>query len=455
MLRKQISIVLILAIHGLRTLVAQDSLKYTLMLRLPVFDYPENIQSNYSFPSMQQALNWSSSLYDLSFWGIHEASESIIKNRNNKKAGRIAEKGLEYVFGLAFSKYGSELPIPLGIWGHEAYHISVLGNEGYSPLNGNSLFHRWDGTVYGLTDEELSQLKQDNLSQLLYSYVAGVQYEIQSTKTNVINDFYHQRLFYKAPLYLYNAWYVYDYFHFATSAASDSAKILAPPHEDADPFLRDFAGADLTAWNYDMFSPEERFENRDEFPNGEGLNRRIGFSDLTRKGQDYLNRQKKLALINFLNPAILFINRIKVSDNFSFLPFAQYIPTHFGNCISVNIPFTLNQTNHFLALNNYNNLSKSFWGLEYGIFNLQPLKNKRIHAGTWAGIWQQPMDQSYYDEKAKTGASLGFNLDYSLSRQLSVYAKVNYKTEGWAMGNPELGSVFNFTMGLSFQTFNR
>jgi len=454
MFRKLFTIGIILVCTHLQSVVAQDSLSYTLMLRFPVFDYPENSQSNYRYPTMQQALDWSSSMYDLSYWGIHETSFWLVKNKNNTAGGEFTRKGVEYLLGLAFAKYGSELPIPLGVWGHEAYHGSVLGAAGYSPLNGNSLFHRWDGTVYGITDEELSDLKQENLSQLLYSCVAGVQYEIQSTKTNVTNDFYNKRKFYKAPLYLYNAWYVFNYFRFSTSAASDSVKILAPPHENTDPFYRDYAGADLTAWVYDMFSPEEQYTGRDGFPNGQGINRRIGFSDLTADGQDFLNKQKKLALLNFLNPAIFFINPIKIGNNFSFLPFAQYAPTHFGNSISANIPFTVKETNHMLVVNNFNNKNNKFWGFEYDIYGINLGRSKRLVIDLQAEVWQQPANQNFYDETSKTGLAVAVGAQYALTRNLAYFLKTAYKTEGLKMGNPYLKPTFSFSTGISFHTYN-
>ncbi len=454
MLRKQITIGILLAIVGLQTLTAQDSLNYTLMLHFPVFDYPENTQSNYRFPSMQQALNWSSSMYDLSYWGIHEVSSVLVKNRNNTTGGSLSQKGVEYFLGLAFARYGSELPIPLGVWAHEAFHGSVLGTEGLTPINGNSLFHRWDGTVYGITDNELFKLKQENLSQLLYSYVAGVQYEIISTKTNVTHDFFNPREFHKTPLYLYNAWYVFNYFRFSISPSSDSVKILAPPHENADPYYRDYAGADLTSWIYDMFSPEEPYTSRDFFPGGQGVNRRIGFSDLTAEGQNYLKKQKKLALINFLNPAIFFINHINIGNRFSFLPFAQYTPTHFGNNISVNIPFTTDNLGQMIALNKFSNNYKNFWGIEYGIYGLDFGSSRHLKLDVNTEIWQQPVNQGFYDKKSKAGLSFAVEAEYSITKNLAFFLNTSYKTDGWKPGNPYLESTFNFSTGISFYTFN-
>jgi hypothetical protein len=429
----------------------QEPDKYVLMMDLTLFDFQENTQPNHPYPSMVQTSEWSATFYDLSFWGIHQSATHVIKNRKNTVGGKLGQKSFEYVLGLAFSKYGSELPIPLGVWAHEAYHCAVLGATGLKPVNGNSLIHRWDGTVYGIPDEELSRLKNENPAQLLYSYVAGVQSEIHSTQTNVLTDFYNNRSFYKNALYLYNAWYVYNYFKFSTGSASDSVKILAPPHEDPDPFYRDFAGADLTAWVYDMYAPLEPYQNRDAFPNGDGVNRRIGFSDLSKDGQDFLKRQKSLSLLNLVNPSIFMINKIKVSGNLSFLFFMQYTPTHFGNEIAFYLPFKIKQTNQLFALHTYQNMQKSYLGLQYGIFEISPFHNKKILLGGSLNVWSQPENQSPFDKTGKFGGNIELQGNYNLGRGFSSRLIIGYKTDGWMIGNPYLSSKVLIKAGLAFR----
>lgn len=229
--------------------------------------------------------------------------------------------------------------------------------------------HRWDGTVYGVSDSSLSYLKSTKPEQLLYSYVAGVQYEIALNKKATLEDFYKNRTLAKNALLLYNAYYVYNYFKFSTSPFSDSVKVIAPKHENKNATERDYAGADLTAWTYDMFNPSTPFNARDSFPNGNGVNRRIGFSDLSAEAQTYLKEQKKLSLINFLNPAIFFINEFKLSRNLSFNFFAQYAPTHFGNSSAVYIPVKYKKYDFLISTHNYKSKNYTGYGLGLGFYN--------------------------------------------------------------------------------------
>ncbi|MBL7932842.1 MAG: hypothetical protein JNL60_13115, partial [Bacteroidia bacterium] len=349
----------------------QDSAIYKLRLSLPLVDLPQNYLLPYRAPSMQQSFELSNDFYELSFWGIDALGDKIFipKNKEYKKGRKVGNAIFKYGLSLVFSQYASELPIPLGVWGHEEFHRSVLGVGNISSKNGNWILNKWDGTVYGISDSVLTHLKTENPNNLLYSYVAGVQYEIALNEKTSLNDFYKKRTLNKNALLLYNAYYVYNYFKFSTSSISDSVKVLAPPHENKNPIERDYAGADLTAWVYDMFNPSLPYNSRDSFPGGYGVNRRIGFSDLSSEEQLYLKNQKKLSLLNFINPAIFFINSIKLNNNFSFNLFTQYAPTHFGNDIAVFVPMKYKKLNLLLNLHNYANKTVSGFGIGTGLYN--------------------------------------------------------------------------------------
>ncbi len=444
------SIYLVIFLFSADVLFAQDPVTYKLRLSYSFLDIPQNLKPAGKYPSMSQSVELSSNLYDLSFLGIDALGNSIIKNRNESTGGEIANRGFKYLLGFGFSYFGSGLPVSLGVFTHEEFHRSVLGINDLSSKNGNWLFNRWDGTVYGLSDEVLSGLKLNSINDLLYSYVSGVQSENYMTQVNVIEDFFHPRTFYKNPFYLYNAYYVWDYFRFSASSLSDSAKVLAPPHEDVNPVNRDFAGADLTAWIYDMFSPEAPYTDRDLFPDGEGVNRRIGFSDLTTEGQDYLKKQKQLSLLNFINPAIFLLNRIKINQDFSFLAFIQYNPVHFGNDIGLFIPFQVKSINQLIAIHSYSNKDKKFPGFQYGIYNISPFLNKKMEIGGTLSLWSQPVHQGFFDQSGRFGGAIEMISDYDIGRGLSVNLTAGYKTVGWMIGNPYIDQKAGFRVGIKY-----
>ena len=414
------------------------------MVNFPVIDWPQNFNKKNPVPSMQQSLDWSAGMYDLSFWGLQSGMNRLI----NPTSHPVINKTSSYAAGLMFSKYGSELPVPLGVWGHEEFHRSVLSTYDVTSYNGNWLFERWDGTVFGPSDADLAQLKQDHLEGLLYSYVSGVQYETLLTKDQVMADFYSERTQYKSPLYLYNAWYVYNYFRFATSTHSDSVKVIAPDYESAVDTERDFAGADLNAWAYDMFLPNESFYNRDDFPYGSSENRRVGFHDLPEEAQQYLVRQKRLALLNFLNPSIILIPRISIGDKLDIMPFMQYNPTHFGNAISLIMPFSYSGQGYLLGVHQYGNQHVKGYGVEMGV---QQLNYQQLSLSITWKIFKQPY--SFDDRETHWGTQGKVQLGYALNDAFQLCLTTSVKSNGWVEGSPYLDRKIQSQLGIQYRLY--
>ncbi|WAC14708.1 hypothetical protein [Dyadobacter pollutisoli] len=443
------SIVLLIAFWlSIGYATAQDSARYQLRLSVPIIDLPQNKDLPYSYPSMNQALEFSADLYELSYLGIDKLGNALFKPRKKEytRGRKILNGAFKYLASLGFVKYGSELPIPLGVWAHEEFHRAVLGVNDIDSKNGNWFPHRWDGTVYGVGDQDLSILKSKDPSQLLYSYVAGVQSEILLNRKISVQDFYKKRTLAKNALILYNAWYVWDYFKFSASSQSDSVKVWVSKNENPDPKERDFAGADLTAWAYDMFSPEKPYTDRDKFPNGEGVNRRIGYSELSEEAQKYLLNQKKLSLLNFVNPAIFFINRIPLGKHSSFNFFLQYAPTHFGNNLALMLPVQYRNTDFLIGLHRFSNFKSQGYGLDLGLYNRQ--LSKRLKTDVVLHFWDQPT--SFYKDKKITGGSFQIDGRYRVAGNVSISLSVVGKTKGWEMGSPYLKSNVSSRLGLAY-----
>lgn len=434
-------------------LTAQDSAQYRLRLDVPLFDFPQNTTLPYTAPSMRQALEISHDVYEISYWGIDKLGDKIFipKTKPYTKWRKFTNATFKFGAGLAFSFYGSELPIPLGVWGHEEFHRSVLGVNKINSKNGNWILHRWDGTVYGVSDSTLNQLKRNDYNELLYSYVSGVQYEVALNEKISLQQFYKSRTLSKNSLMLYNAYYVFNYFRFSAGNLTDSVKKLAPPHENKLSHERDFAGADLTAWAYDMFYPQRAYIIRDSFPNGEGVNRRIGFSDLSPEAQAYLKEQKNLSLLNFINPSLFFINRIRINTNFAFNLFTQYAPTHFGNDIALFVPIQYKEFDVLVNLHQYTSRTNRSYGIGLGLYNFKI--TPKIESDITLNVWEQPT--MFYGSHKLVGGSLGVKLNYNFSPAFSAYISGVGKTDGWMLGNPYLKNNISAQIGLNYNLIKK
>lgn len=411
------------------------------VLNIPVLELPQNSKI---FPGMKQSLEISTSAYDIAYAGLDILSSRVLKNSENS----VWKKTLKYIAGLGFAKYASELPIPLGVWGHEEFHRSVLAVNGIKAKNGNWVFGKWNGTVYNVSDEELSKLKSQNNSALLYAYTAGIQYEVAQNQLLSIRNTYTPQSYMKKALLLYNSYYVYDYFRFATGKGSDEVKHQSKNFENSNPLQRDFAGNDLTAWVYDMFNPEADYvTSRPASEIGTGVNRHIGISDLNNDAASFLRKQKKLSLLNFVNPAIFFVNQIHINDGFEFNFFAQYSPTHFGNDIALFIPFRLKYRNLLFNIHNYNSQNNHYYGAGVGVFNQKVLSKLELDA--LINLWQQPRD--FKTVEKINGGNADITLRYRLSPHWSAYINGAAKTKGWTMANPYLDSKITLMLGVNLQ----
>ncbi len=155
-------------------------------------------------------------------------------------------------------------------------------------------------------------------------------------------------------------------------------------------------------------------------------------------------------MLNFVNPAIFLINRIRVSPDFQFLAFMQYSPVHFGNDIAVYVPFQIKSLNQLIVIHNYNNKDNYFPGFQYGIYNLTPFLNKNMEIGGTFSFWIQPENQGFFDESGKFGGALEIMSDYHLGRSLSLNITAGYKTEGWMIGNPYIGQKPKLRAGIKY-----
>jgi len=163
-----------------------------------------------------------------------------------------------------------------------------------------------------------------------------------------------------------------------------------------------------------------------------------------------LKLQKSLSLLNFVNPAIFFVNRINVSANVRMQLFMQYAPTLFGNEIALFIPFTVGSGNQLFAVHRYQNMANVFWGLQYGLHGIRPFMNKAISLDGTLSVWNQPEHQSYFDQAGKWGGNLTVTGHYDLGGGFSTQFTIGYKTDGWIIGNPFLTAKTNLRIGLSY-----
>lgn len=419
-------------------------------LKLPLLDLPYNQESENKFflesPSMKQALDLTSSLYMLSITETDKFLDKKIKNKNEPSFLRGISHALVYL-GI------SQLPLG-GSWLHEEYHRAVMNKNGIDSYNGVYNLKLFSDTisVSKVKDEDLIKLKKNNVNDLIRLHSAG--YEGQSELVlNLEKETFFKDNEWNQGYYIYSLLNIannYFYIKYTTSPKSD---------EDVDKFNskendiknRDFTGYDFTAWTYDLFRPDEPYENRGVHPSGVGIDRYIKFSSLTEEEQNYLKKQSNLAALSFIDMKFWIRKDIKVGNTGKISLNLKHNLTPFGNSINGNMFYKNKDFNLFTTVSNYHNYKNSFYGIDMQLVDY-PLnfENKKIFLSYRASLWKQPKNLKFKTSDGEIGGLIGINTKYYVSDKWAVNLNIEGKTAGWVPSNVYLEKNLSSSLGISY-----
>jgi hypothetical protein len=222
---------------------------------------------------------------------------------------------------------------------------------------------------------------------------------------------------------------------------------------DRDNILaRDFTGWDFSAWVYDLFTPDEPYEDRGTWPGGIGIKRPLKESDLTPEMKDFLRETGNMQYLNFISPFLLGINRIQLRQGCFFNFALRSIPTSFGYYAGGD--FFLDFYNRQVMLNLGINRSKNLTlpSLDVTYYNIIRKEDPRFNASINFSGWLQPKDQMFTAGKASPGMAVGVQPRFDVTEEFSILADLSYKTKGWVFGNPYLDENFTFRLGFGIST---
>lgn len=419
-------------------------------LKIPLLDLPYNKESENNFflesPSMKQALDLTSSLYLFSITETDKFLDKKIKNKNEPSFLRGISHALVY---LGISQ------LPLGdSWLHEEYHRAVMNKNGIDSYNGVYNLKLFSDTisVSKVKDEDLIKLKKNNVNDLIRLHSAG--YEGQNEL--VLN--LEKETFFKD-----NEWgagyNIYSLMNIANNYLYIKATTFPKSSEDVDKFnseenemkSRDFTGYDFPAWTYDLFRPDEPYENRGVHPSGVGIDRYIKFSDLTEEEQKYLKKQANLSILSFLDMKFLVSKDIQIGETGKINLNLKHHLTPFGNSINGNIFYKDDKLNLFTTVSNYNNHKNSFYGVDFQLVDY-PLntENKKIFLTYRASLWNQPKDLKFKTSNGEIGGLIGINTKYYVSDKWAFNLNIEGKTAGWVPSNVYLEKNISSSLGISY-----
>ena len=269
---------------------------------------------SFSNPSMEQSLAMSKNYYTLGHYGLQKAFKLDKKTNFGKKL-------LGHLSVVAFDLLSSNAPFG-NTWVHEEFHRASMTVDYTSSYNEvydfEYILNPFEApSVTNVTDEELSRFKKRNPINFIRLKSAGIEAE-----TLLPNALQNDNFFFKQNLpnsFSYLLHYANSAIYLRTIANNERDPNAAINTDvETDILKRDFAGADFTAWIYDMNRPNESYESRGIHPTGVGIKRYIQISDLTTEEVDYLKLMGNRQLLNFITPMNVFINSIKINEDIRF-----------------------------------------------------------------------------------------------------------------------------------------
>ncbi len=418
----------------------------SLILELPVIDYPFNWSDGYTAPSMQQSLNITKDFYQYG----HYKFEQWYPDRPTARTFSI----------IAFDVLTTWLPFG-DAWLHEEWHRAVMSNRKIDSYNEVYDFPLFAETisVKRIKDEDLVRLKKEYPADMVRLHAAGIEAQYELNFSIEKDHFYYKIPTFDIVLLWLNHINNIGYLHTCASNESNTLTDKLLRDEDEDISERDFTGLDCDAWVYDLFRPLEPYEARGTHPSGVGIKRYIKYSDLTDEEQDYLETNFKLSFLNLVDPFLFNYKSFSAFNPFNKRPLQwnatlRHHLTSFGYSLDANLFLKQGSVNAMLILHNYFNKDHHFPGLEFALYRLPVgIFGKRLHFSVRTSVWSQPKDQQFYTAESELGGLVAVKLNFPWNRTMETYLEIESKNDGWVAGNVYLEDNTSLRLGLAARIF--
>lgn len=454
----------ILLLLSLNKLFSQntDSIKYPqLKLDIQFFDMPSQIDAaktvsdgnlnfgsimkGYANPSMSQSLSLTASIYSATHFGVDKLFEKSSFSKKKRKEFLHFSTLFISDFILVYAPGGDG-------WLHEEYHRAVMNRFHINSFNDMNTFPIGSEliSVNSIKDEDLIRFKKESPYDFIRMHVAGIEGEYLLVDKLQRNNFFYRQNTSHEMLYILatvNSAYYVTICSNPSEANKTTDELNAKETNIKD---RDFTGLDFTAWAYDLFKPNEPYENRGIHPSGVGIDRYIKTTDLDDKALKYLRNQGRLQWLNLISPMIFFNKAIVLNENFRYNFAVRNLLTSFGNDISLNVFLQKKKHNFVLAYHHARNYNKSFPAVQVELFEHPVIiKNTKFLISPKIITGLQPKDQSFTSSKSEFLGLASCRIDWIPKSIIKPYFEVVAKTDGWIAGNAYLNSNLSLKFGLT------
>jgi len=337
-----------------------------------------------------------------------------------------------------------------------------MTSQGVSSRNGIYFPDAWSGgliPVDQVTDEDLARIKRENPPQSVRLMSAGMEAEKALVYRAGDELFFHGEVrTTKGPAVMAESWMAPVLLMTEMSTLFYHAACVDPQMDDVidtenhrllETLERDFAGLDCTAWVYELKRPEQPYTDRGPHPYGVGVDRFVKWSDLADSEQAYLRQQLRLHWLNVLNPHLFGINGFMGGPSGArWIASVGHVLTPWGYTIDTQFGLIRDEVAGKLVLHNGVSAEGYFPGVDMEIVD-QTLPGGRFALDGGIGIWLQPRDLRHDSCLRRPGGRLHTRVSRRAFAHIDMWGQMSLKSEGWVMGEVELGPGWAGSMGIT------
>lgn len=418
-------------------------------VELPVLDIPFVAANGGSFPSMEQSLWITAGLYQGLHLGLGKLVDPNAQSWQRRLLGTLLISAADVLTA----------PIPgfLG-WQHEEWHRAVLSSHGigsFDDIYRLQLFAEVTNVSH-VRDDDLVRLKAQHPADQVRLSMAGIEANYVGAhaleKAAFFDDARSWNTFLYWLLYLQN----YAYMSECSDKESDDVTARANAAEGANVSRRDFTGLDCDGWVYDLFRPDEPYSARGVHPSGVGIDRYRSYSQLAPEEQAYLRRQTKLSLLNFLDPNLLGIQRIRWPWSSAGAPVdfnlaVRHLPAAFGYDVRTDVFVRRGESwRALLRLHAGFNRVGLFPGVELEVLRMPvaAVAGAPLVIDARGSVWLQPEHLRYDSDRRIPGGLASVRASWGGVRTIEPYLEIEAKTGGWVAGDVYLDRNLSVRTGL-------
>lgn len=417
-------------------------------IELSALDLPEAATDGLHLPTMRQSQDVTLGFYN----GLILGTDALSDVFRDPTAHPVQSGVLRYALQLPVVWFTAELPIPAQVWLHEEWHRAPLRVSGVHSRNGNSP-RLWQGTVYDVSDADLSALKASDPPAWNRALAGGLEAEVELSRRIVREDFFLRDSSHLPAVLLFDAWHTWHYWRLSAGPIADDIREWNLENQGGE-LERDFAGLDPLALTRDLFRPDEPYEARGPHPSGEGLARPVAWSDLTEAEQDWALRRRDWSLLNFVNPMAFGLHHVPVGAGWGVNGMLHHRATSFGSRTGVDLLADGPTHGWVLGLALDRNLSDAvFGGVELTAVRV-PVGGLGVDLALTpkALAWWQPRALDPYTPHGAPGGLLSLRADARLQGRWSLFVEGEAKSRGEVSGNPFLDPMGAVRAGVTLET---